>query len=588
MKLKKKISISLILMIIIYTILTSVITVGNTVIAAGNYISIEEANKMCPGIADLVNSLKSKHENYNFQFYNTGIEWNEAILREYQGHGKSPYNLFSPGTKYSGKWYCPVCGTQKFDNGLCCASMEALKYMMDPRNSITEDSVFQFKSLNKDAAGFNDIARVVVGTFLNNADCVNAILQASETHDVNAFYLVAKLLTEQGTAGTSPLAQGSVLNGVTYYNLFNIGASGNGASTIITNGINYAASKGWTSQAASIIGGAEMIKRTYIGRGQNTCYYQKFNVVNEESGLFSHQYAQSILSAENEGRKFKSYYTVDGNVTGTHTFIIPLYTNMASATPERPSTATKNEMTYETAVVIANGGLKVRSRGDVTSTQIGVISQGSNVKVICRAATANPNDGYYWDWIISDESGVCGYVARRYITKTGSGTNGGDATDTEYVEPVPEPEPTPTPDSQPDITPPDQSESENDGEKILMSGLWLEISPSTTIEELVEKYPNVIITDISGNITTDICTGYNVSIDGGTYVLVKKGDVNGDGGVNIIDAVEMLNHIKEEKVITDENRLEAGKVNGSEEISVVDVVKLLNYIKENVNDILIK
>ena len=585
MKLKNKISISLILMIIIYIILTSVITAGNTAFAAGNYVSIEDADRMCPGIANLVNSLKSKHENYNFQFYNTGIEWNEAILREYQGHGKSPYNLFSPGTKYSGKWFCPICGTQKFDNGLCCASLESLRYMMDPRNSITEDSVFQFKSLTKDDANFDDIARVVDGTFLNNADCVNAIIQASQTHDVNAFYLVAKLLTEQGTAGTSPLAQGSVLNGVRYYNLFNIGASGNGATTIITNGTNYAASQGWTSQGLSIVGGAEMIKRTYIGRGQNTCYYQKFNVVNEESGLFSHQYAQSILSAENEGRKFKSYYTVDGNVKGTHTFIIPLYIEMPVNKSERPSTATKNELTYETAVVIANGGLKVRSRGDVNSTQIGVISQGSTVKVICRTAEPNPNDGYYWDWIISDETGVCGYVARRYITKTGSGTNGGEATDQEYVEPKPEET---LPDNNPELPEETNKETENEGEKILMSGLWLEMSPATTIEELVEKYPNIIITDMSGNITTDIRTGYNVSIDGGTYVLIKKGDVNGDGGVNIIDAVEMLNHIKEEKIITDENKLEAGKVNGTEEVSVVDVVKLLNYIKENVNDILIK
>ena len=588
MKLNKKISISLILMMIIYIILTCFINGGHTVSAAGNYISIEEAEKMCPGITNLVNSLKSTHENYNFQFYNTGIDWGEAIVREYQGHGKSPYNLFSPGTKYSGMWFCPICGTQKFDNGLCCASMEALKYMMDPRNSITEDSVFQFKSLNKDNASFDDIARVVTGTFLNNADCVNAILQASEAHDVNAFYLVAKLLTEQGTAGTSPLAQGSVLNGVRYYNLFNIGASGNGATAIITNGINYAASKGWTSQGASIVGGAEMIKRTYIGRGQNTCYYQKFNVVNEESGLFSHQYAQSILSAENEGRKFKSYYTVNGNVTGTHNFVIPLYTNMPKTVVARPSTATKNVMTYETAVVIANGGLKVRSRGDVTSTQIGLISQNSNVKVICRAAQPNPHDGYYWDWIISDETGVCGYVARRYINKTGSGTNSGEATDTEYVEPAPTPTPTPEPDNKPEEPETPEIEEELEGEKILITGLWLETSPATTVEELVEKYPNAIITDASGNITTDICTGYNISIDGGTYVLIKKGDINGDGAVNIIDIVQMLNHIKEDTIITDENKLEAGKTSGSENMTLVDVLKILNYIKENVTDVLIK
>lgn len=578
MKLKKIISISLSLMIIIYIILTSVIAGGNTVFAA-NYISQEEADKICPGISNLVNSLKNSHPNYNFQFYNTGIDWNEAILREYQGHGYSPTNLFSPGSKYSGMWYCPVCGTKKFDNGLCCASMEALKYMMDPRNSITEDSVFQFKSLETADAGYNEIARVVAGTFLNDAECINAIVEATQVHNINGFYLVAKMLTEHGTNG-STLSRGVQKNGVIYYNFFNIGASGNGAATIIERGTNYAANAGWNTKRLSILGGAEMVRKSYIGKGQNTCYYQKFNVVNTESGLFTHQYAQSILSAENEGRKFKSYYTIDGNITGNHTFIIPLYNNMPATAATRPSTSTKNIMTYETAVVTANGGLKVRSRGEISSPQIGVLPQGSNVKVICRTLAPNSVDGYFWDWIISDYNGVCGYVARNYISKTGSGTNSGDATDIEYVEPKPTPEPEPEPSP--------ETPEENEGEKMLMSGLWLELSPTVTIEELVEKYPNAIITDTSGNITTNICTGYNISIDGGNYSLVKKGDVNGDGKANVIDVVEMLNHIKEEKEIEDETKLEAAKVNCGETLSVVDVVKLLNYIKETVSDILIK
>jgi hypothetical protein len=104
MKLKKVISISLILIMIIYIVLSSFEGIGNTAYA-GQYISIEEAEKMCPGITTLVNNLKSAHAGYNFQFYNTGIDWSEAVLREYQGHGTSPTNLFSTGTKYSGMWY---------------------------------------------------------------------------------------------------------------------------------------------------------------------------------------------------------------------------------------------------------------------------------------------------------------------------------------------------------------------------------------------------------------------------------------------------------------------------------------------------
>jgi beta-N-acetylglucosaminidase len=90
-----------------------------------------------------------------------------------------------------------VCGTKTYDNGtLSCASMDALRYMMDPRNSITEDSVFQFKSLETADVGYNEIAKVVSGTFLNDEECINAIVEASQTYNVNGYYLVAKMLTE--------------------------------------------------------------------------------------------------------------------------------------------------------------------------------------------------------------------------------------------------------------------------------------------------------------------------------------------------------------------------------------------------------
>ena len=58
-----------------------------------------------------------------------------------------------------------------------------------------------------------------------------------------------------------------------YYNYFNIGSYGNGTATIINNGLSYAQSKGWSSIRASIFGGAEVVKDSYIIRySQNTLY----------------------------------------------------------------------------------------------------------------------------------------------------------------------------------------------------------------------------------------------------------------------------------------------------------------------------
>lgn len=566
MKLNKIISISLILIMSFYILLSCFEGLGNTVLA-GQYISIEEAEKICPGISGLVNSLKNSHSGYNFQFYYTGIDWSEALLREYQGHGDpaqnvSPKNLFSPSEKYSGMWYCPICASKHFDNNLSCASREAIAYMMDPRNSITEDSVFQFKSLETADAGYDDIARVVAGTFLNDAECINAIVEASTTFNVNAYYLVAKMLTEHGTGG-STLSAGINVNGIVYYNFFNIGAYGNSTQAIIESGRDYAVNNGWNTKRLSILGGAQIVKDSYIGKGQNTCYYQKFNVVNEQSGLFSHQYAQNVLAAENEGRKFKSYYTINGQVTSSHTFIIPLYANMPQTAQARPSTSTVNSVGYETAVVTANGGLKVRSGQSINSTQIGSIAQNATVKVLIRASA--PYDGYYWDLVVSDVTGVYGYVARNYITKTGEGSSSGSATQNEYYE-----------------------QTTAEGETLKVKGSNFETAANATTQDILNQYPKAVITDKNGNVTNNICTGYTISIDGVSYSLVKKGDVNGDGSSNILDAVVVINHVNEKQLISGDTYIEAARIKGNDDITVMDIVALINYINENVDDIKIK
>ena len=571
MKLLKKISLILTLSLIIYIILCNWKGLINIVYGA-SYVSLEEAEQRMPGITGLVNNLKASHPNYNFQFYDTGLDWNISILREYQGHGHSPMNLFNFGTKYTGMWYCPVCGTKVYDNGtLSCASQEAIKYMMDPRNSITEESVFQFKSLEIADASYDDIARACIGTFLNNGECVQAILEASQAYNINAFYLVAKILIEQGANG-STLSNGVVVNGITYYNLFNIGAFGN-KTEIITNGANYAASQGWDSRRNSILGGAQTVKANYIGKGQNTCYYQKYNVVNNQSGLYQHQYAQNILAAENEGRKFRSYYNINGAIVGDHTFIIPIYYNMPATACSRPSTATRNSITYETGRITANGGVKVRAWEGTSMEQIGSIAQNATVKILSRGS--NEVNGYFWDLVISDTNGTYGFVARNYIATTGSGSNSGANSDSEYVEPT-------VPINNVPVV------STDTGVKMLIKGNAFVSSSSTTLQDIQAEYPNAIITDNAGAVTENVCTGYSIVINGGTYILVKKGDVNGDGDIDVSDVVAMLNHIKQTSSITDEAKLEAATVSGEADISVTDVVKELNYIKKSLEDILVK
>ena len=150
---------------------------------------------------------------------------------------------------------------------------------------------------------------------------------------------MAKILEEQSS--TSPLYTGQGYNGnyVGYYNVFNIGATAKTGrkEDVILNGLAYAASQGWTSKTASILGGVGIIASNYIAQEQDTLYYQKFDVIG--SSKYEHQYQQNILGAQTAGSNLrKLYYTFDSSLSGNYNFIIPLYKNMPSVACPRPAT----------------------------------------------------------------------------------------------------------------------------------------------------------------------------------------------------------------------------------------------------------
>jgi hypothetical protein len=99
-------------------------------------------DNLYPGYKQLIQSMQSRHSNYSFLVYYTGMDWNQVLASEYQGHGRSPINLFQKGDTRNGMWICPLCGNKNYDNGsLCCASLESIAYMMDPRNSLNRFSL---------------------------------------------------------------------------------------------------------------------------------------------------------------------------------------------------------------------------------------------------------------------------------------------------------------------------------------------------------------------------------------------------------------------------------------------------------------
>ena len=492
-----------------------------------------------PGYVTLVQALVASHPNWTFKLYETGLSWEATINSEYQNHADSIKNVVP--NSYSNAWICSICGRWY------CASRQAIEHVMDPRNSLNDANLFQYLQLSNDSSITKDQVAQMASkiSYLNNQSIIDAIYEVANDpeYNINPFYIIGKILQEQGS-GASALCSGQGYKGqyVGYYNLFNVGASGKGEEAVILNGLAYAKSQGWDTPKKSIMGGIGLVKR-YIKRGQDTLYYQKFNVTYKP--YYVNQYAQNLFDAQSIGSILKGYYKDAGLLESSFTFVIPLYTGMPSTACKSPSIS--GDETGELAYINANGGLKLKDAPNGNS--IAIISEGTQVLITERATSKV--GGYYWDKVSTPRG--TGYMAREasdgsktYLVVIGSNKND-------------------------NIAEPDEN-------NIITS------EPGTTANTIKKKYSNAVIVDKNGNeITGDtlVGTGAKVKIDGvEKYTIVKLGDCDGDGKINSMDMYNIIQHMLNKITIQNEF-FKAIDTNHDNKIDSMDMYNIIQIILKN-------
>lgn len=285
-----------------------------------------------PGFKEKIDILKKNHPNWSFTIMETTLDWEQVIKAEYSGHWGSPMNLIQGK---SGSWVCSICGDHSYDNGSWkCASEMAIRYYMDPRNWLA-DNEYLFQFLQTDYIDSSDTAiyNALANTFLHNTEYAKQINSACRELNINPYYVIARIIQEQGADGRGSWKMQD--GDTTYYNLFNIGASGNTPQEILTNALNTAKSNGWTSVKASIQGGVSTLSR-YIRNKQNSQYLNKFDV-EPYGGTYTMQYMQNIEAPKNEASKMYSCMRNAGLLDQKLNFVIPVFTNMPSASSQSPS-----------------------------------------------------------------------------------------------------------------------------------------------------------------------------------------------------------------------------------------------------------
>ena len=512
-----------------------------------------------PGIKEKIQALQKKYPNWSFKILYTGLDWNDVISNEYVGHGSSPKNLVYNSSNYQGEWVCPVCGNKPYDNGSWrCASEQAIKYMMDPRNSLNESDIFQFEQLTSSGSDLGILQSMTRGTFLAGHE--QAIINAANKNNLNCYYVVARLIQEQGKSGTV-LALGTGYNGqyVGYYNAFNISATGNTKEAILINALTYAKKKGWTSLDASIEGGISFLGKQYINQGQNTLYLQKFDVIgNNSSNLYNNQYMTNLLAAENEGLTLRNTYINTNSMTLPHTFIIPVYENMPQSECSRPNTNASSTTTIDLVKVNVDSTLNIRNAPNGSATGACLVKN----EIVTRIEKATTKvGGTYWDKV-RKSNGTIGYAAR----ETFEGENKYKL----YLVPVNE-------------NSDNNNNGGNDGKnttkvKIDKKNNIITVVPSAIANDILDACGGPTkITRADGSFLNGgndlLATGFIVE---DKYTVVKKGDCNGDGNTNALDAAIILRYNVNQFSLK-ECYLRAGAISDNNNATALDAAKILRY-----------
>ena len=564
---KKNIKNLLVSFILIVSYIIINLICGNEVFAVSQTTSTDvnsiDSNKY-PQVKEMIQKLQSEYPNWKFKILYTDITWADAIANEYVGHGSSPRNLVPANSSYGEEWVCKVCGVNKvYDNGNWhCASESAIAYMMDTRNFLNSNDIFQFLELSYSECNRDTLKAMVANTFLNSDSCVNAIMEAAQKHNVNAYYIVARILQEQGKDG-STLSKGQGYNGqyVGYYNVFFFFSSGNGKETVILNGLKKAQEKGWTTLESSIIGGTESIAKSYIAKGQNTLYLQKFDVDNSDGNLYWHQYMQNLLAAQNEGKTLRETFEDMGSINSAYTFIIPVFKNMPSTASPKPS-INNTEPSVGTDLVRVNvdNSLYLRDQPRKDANKIGSIFKDD---IVTRLEKATEKvDGTYWDYVMTS-SGLKGYAARETFED--------ELTYKLYLVPI----------NQDNSNEDDTSAIKNDKVKINTKTNEVVTIPNATVKDFSDLLgQEVNVKNAKGEVLNSDAKLSTGCIINDTYAVAVLGDINGDGEVDTADLLSVQKQLLKISSIQGNVYINAADINFDFKIDTADLLaiqkKLLN------------
>lgn len=543
--------------------------------------------------------LHSKYPNWEFKADVLEYTLDEATAEE---EGKVVLQTKNSNYWLNGKY---IEGDYYYINQAVIASF------MDPRNSLYESLIFQFLDLESSKNISNDNALKKIAGSGNLSKYFDEFEKAAVTVSINPVHIMAR--SEQEGANKSNYgaitglyttstgrksAQGYSLDG--YYNFYNIGSyTDSNYDYTVQRGLAYAAgflesnscivknsngkyeysaskcgqlsyNRPWNTPEKAIIGGAEFIANDYVRKGQDTLYYQKFNVSTYSSYTdFSHQYMTNIHAPVNEGGRIYEAYKAGNLLNSKFTFIIPVYKNMS---PDVSEPVDKSSNSRLSSISVDGKAISDFDAVRVEYTY-NAITSANSIKVEAKTEDSKASVSGTGTYNFTSDGTV-----KVTLTVTAE-----DGSKTVYVV---------------DIKKVVPSESITVNDVVSKMGVKVDgsimygISPGTEVSTLVKTVTSnkgqasVVNSSNKSKTTGALASGDKITISGTNekkvYTIAVRGDVNGDGAVKINDLILVQSHILNKGKLTG-YKLYAGDTNYDGAVKINDLIMIQSQILDKLN-----
>ena len=477
---------------------------------------------------------------------------------------------------------------------------------MDPRNSLFEDTIFQFLNLESSKNIYNDTTLTKISGASGNLNkYLSSFKDAASEFGINPVHIMARS-KQEGANDSSYSAitgkytttkgryskQGFSLDG--YYNFYNIGSyADSNYSYTVQRGLAYAAGflekdecftttddrtyydsdkcgqlsiqRPWNNQDKAIKGGAEFLINNYISRGQRTLYYQKFNITPETNSdkLYSNQYMTGIAAPMSEAKTLYSAYKEGDLLDSNFEFIIPVFKNM----PAEVSQALDRNSDTSLTTIKVDGKVITGFDPDVIEYHYNAITESDTINVEAKTLYSTSSVTGTGEYKFED-----GEVQIKIIVTAESGNSKTYTISISKVSP---------------------SESVTTDEIVSKIGVKVSgdfmygISPDTSVTSLINTIAKnkgtakVTNSENQTKTTGSLVTGDKITIEGTndnqTFEVSVKGDINGDGKVDLKDYVLVQSHILNKTTLEDEEYYSAD-VDFNSTISLSDFVLIQSHI----------